>query len=304
MLTLFPTTVTADAARRRAPPRRARRAAHRRRGRPVRGEGAVDRCRDPARDRAPGDAVDDRPALARAPLRDGLPARGHQPPRHGPEGSAGRVAARGLRHVRGDDGPDPGQLRRATCRTSRSPRSRRRRRRRRPNACATRAPTTPPRERRRCGRPRPGSRPRTAPATSAAPWPTSQAGHPTGRSAPVRWTDAQQPVRVEKTPGPQRAVLLRQRQEVQALPRALNARPSPSAPMRDFSDDLAELRRRVDAARAYLRVDAARGRAGELEDQMSAARLLGRPGRGPHGEHGARAAHATTWRWSTVSTRW
>ena len=64
------------------------------------------------RDRAPRDALDDRPALARAPLRDGLPARGHQPPRDGPEGPARRVAARGLRHVRGDDGPDPGRLRR------------------------------------------------------------------------------------------------------------------------------------------------------------------------------------------------
>ena len=69
-------------------------------------------ARQPPRDRAPRDAVDDRPALARAPLRDGLPPRGHQPPGHGPEGPARRVAARGLRHVRGDDGPDPGRLRR------------------------------------------------------------------------------------------------------------------------------------------------------------------------------------------------
>ena len=41
-----------------------------------------------------------RPALARAPLRDGLPAGGHQPAGHGPEGPARRVAARGLRDVR------------------------------------------------------------------------------------------------------------------------------------------------------------------------------------------------------------
>jgi peptide chain release factor 2 len=41
--------------------------------------------------------------------------------------------------------------------------------------------------------------------------------------------------------------------------------------VRDFSDDLAELRRRVEAARAYLRVDDARSRIGELEEQMSAA---------------------------------
>ena len=38
--------------------------------------------------------------LARAPLRDGLPAGGHQPAGHGPEGPARRVAARGLRDVR------------------------------------------------------------------------------------------------------------------------------------------------------------------------------------------------------------
>ena len=53
--------------------------------------------------RAPGDAPGHRPALALPPLRDGLPARGHQPAGHGPEGPAGRVAARGLRHVRPDD---------------------------------------------------------------------------------------------------------------------------------------------------------------------------------------------------------
>ena len=41
-----------------------------------------------------------RPALARAPPRDGLPPGGHQPAGHGPEGPARRVAARGLRDVR------------------------------------------------------------------------------------------------------------------------------------------------------------------------------------------------------------
>ncbi len=56
--------------------------------------------RDDARDRAPGHVADHRPALARAPLRDGLPAGGHQPAGHGPEGPARRVAARGLRDVR------------------------------------------------------------------------------------------------------------------------------------------------------------------------------------------------------------
>ncbi len=39
--------------------------------------------------------------------------------------------------------------------------------------------------------------------------------------------------------------------------------------MRDFSDDLTDVRRRVDAARAYLQVDAAQVRVAELEEQMS-----------------------------------
>ncbi len=39
--------------------------------------------------------------------------------------------------------------------------------------------------------------------------------------------------------------------------------------MRDFSDDLSELRRRVEGARAYLRVDEARSRIGELEVEVS-----------------------------------
>ena len=39
--------------------------------------------------------------------------------------------------------------------------------------------------------------------------------------------------------------------------------------MRDFSPDLTELRRRVDAARSYLGVEAARARLAELEDAAS-----------------------------------
>ena len=45
---------------------------------------AAHRRRHAARHRAPGDALGARPALARAPLRDGLPPGGHQPARHGP----------------------------------------------------------------------------------------------------------------------------------------------------------------------------------------------------------------------------
>ena len=110
-----------DATSRRASPRSsstscrrragARGAAPRRRDRALRGEGRVDRRGHAARHRAPRDALGDRPALARAPLRDGLPPGGHQPAGHGPAGPALGVAARGLRHVRGDDGPDRGRLR-------------------------------------------------------------------------------------------------------------------------------------------------------------------------------------------------
>jgi len=39
--------------------------------------------------------------------------------------------------------------------------------------------------------------------------------------------------------------------------------------MRDFSDDLAELRRRVDGARDYLNIDTTRARMAELEEEMS-----------------------------------
>src|SRR5436190_13542776 len=39
--------------------------------------------------------------------------------------------------------------------------------------------------------------------------------------------------------------------------------------MRDFSDDLTELRRRVEGARAYLMIDAARDRIAVLEEEVS-----------------------------------
>ena len=65
--------------------------------RPPRGRG---RRRGHARARAPGAAVGPRPQVARAPLRDGLPARGHRAARLQPARPARRVPARGLRHVR------------------------------------------------------------------------------------------------------------------------------------------------------------------------------------------------------------
>ena len=61
-----------------------------------------------ARAGAAGAALGARPQVARAPLRDGLPARGHLPARLLPARPAGRVPARGLRDVRHDDGRHQG----------------------------------------------------------------------------------------------------------------------------------------------------------------------------------------------------
>ncbi len=120
----FPTRITRRAARRRAARRPGAGPRARRRLQPLRRQGRVHRLRDAARDRAEGHALGDRPALARAPLRDGLPAGRHQPARDGSAGPVGRVAARGLRHVRGDDGPHRRRLRALR----HAPRGRRRRR--------------------------------------------------------------------------------------------------------------------------------------------------------------------------------
>ena len=64
-----------------------------------------------ARPRARGPAEHHRHEVARASLRDGLPAGGHPPPVVRAEGSADRVPARGLRHVLRADGVDPRGLR-------------------------------------------------------------------------------------------------------------------------------------------------------------------------------------------------
>ncbi len=61
-------------------------------------------------DRARRDAPDHRPALARPPGRDGLPARGHQPAGDGSAGPAGGLAARGVLDVRPADGRDRRRL--------------------------------------------------------------------------------------------------------------------------------------------------------------------------------------------------
>ena len=63
-----------------------------------------------APDRAAGRALGARPEVARAPVRDGLPPRGHRPAGDGAARPAGGVPARGLRHVQRDDGRDQGRV--------------------------------------------------------------------------------------------------------------------------------------------------------------------------------------------------
>ena len=77
-----------------------------------RARGGVRRRAD-ALARAPDPAADHRQPLARAPLRDGLPARGHPPPRLRPDRPARRLQERGLHDVRGADGRDLGGVRAA-----------------------------------------------------------------------------------------------------------------------------------------------------------------------------------------------
>ena len=73
------------------------------RGRPGRGAHA--------RARALPAAADHRPALARAPLRHGLPARGHPPARVRPDRAAGGLQERGLRALPRPDEQHLGRLR-------------------------------------------------------------------------------------------------------------------------------------------------------------------------------------------------
>ena len=61
--------------------------------------------------RALPDPADHRPALARAPVRHGLPARGHPPARVRADRAAGGLQERGLHAVRGPDELDLGRLR-------------------------------------------------------------------------------------------------------------------------------------------------------------------------------------------------
>ncbi len=105
---------------------------------------------------------------------------------------------------------------------------------------------------------------------------------------------------------PQRALLLREWQEVQALPRALK---SPDARVHRRSGGrcaisawISPSSRRGSRTRAYLHIDEARARLAELEARGEQARSLGRPGRGPSGHDRARRPCATTSSSSTGST--
>ena len=75
----------------------------RRRDEALRGARGGARRRADARARALPAAADHRPALARAPLRHGLPARGHPPARLRPDRPARRLQERGLRALPGPD---------------------------------------------------------------------------------------------------------------------------------------------------------------------------------------------------------
>ena len=72
--------------------------------------------------------------------------------------------------------------------------------------------------------------------------------------------------------------------------------------MRDFTDDLRDLRRRVTDAHAYLRIDDARAASGRARGRGEPPRSLGRPRQGAARHHRDGDACATTSSSSTGST--
>ena len=160
-----------------------------------------------ARGRALHHPPDRRRALARAPRGDGLPARGRPPPRVRPEGSARRVPRRGPHHVRGaqPDHPRGGRLHalprlragRAAC-----------------SRADAGARELPPLRARDVGRRR-GDRRRRRSCYRAR-----------GASRTVGVRVVRAAAGRERAQGhrPQRPVLVRERQEVQALPRRIARR--------------------------------------------------------------------------------
>ncbi len=161
---------------------------------------AARRGRDHAPDRARRDAPDHRPAVARAPGRDGLPAGGNQPAGHGPAGPARRLAEGGPRHVRHPHGRHRRGL--PPLRPARrGPHGAGARARPRPGQLPGGRGPGSGRGRHPAGRrPRPGRRGRPRAARH---------GRPAGTGGEVRPGQA----------GPQRPVLVRQRPQVQDLPR-------------------------------------------------------------------------------------
>jgi preprotein translocase subunit SecA len=166
-----------------------------------------------ARPRALPDPADHRPALARAPLRHGLPARGHPPPRLRPDRPARRVQERGLHAVPGPDEHDLVGLRADGLQRGDRDRGGSRRGRggpadgglgpggHRAQLLGRRARRPAERLRRRGLRGRRRRRRR------------HRHRHAAGRAATGRRDGAARP---------QRAVLVRQRQEVQEVPRGLS----------------------------------------------------------------------------------
>ena len=161
-------------------------------GRLRRARGGVRRRAD-ARPRAAHPPADHRHAVEGAPPRDGLPARGHPPPRVRPDRSARRLQERGLHHVRGPDGLDLGGVRAADLpRRRRAPAGPGRGGLRRPATTSRRTSASPAGPR----RPSPPPWPRRAPQPPpAAPRPPRQRPAATApatarrrRPTPRRWS--------------------------------------------------------------------------------------------------------------------
>ena len=172
----------------------------------------------------------------------------------GPEGPAHRVAARGLRDVRPDDeGHRPG-LRQVRHARAGGPQGSSRSR-----SCRT------------CSRPPATTCQTDGFAAAAAALPrqparSSREAAASGRGAGAGQAADRRQGRVVEDAA-QRAVPVRQRQEVQDVPR--RKRCELDHDMRDFSDDLKELRRRLGEAEGYLKIDANRARLAELEIEVS-----------------------------------
>ena len=195
------------------------------RGRPLRPARGRARRRAHARARAVPAAADHRQPLARAPLRHGLPARGHPPARVRPDRTDRRLQERGVRALLRPDEHDLVGLRADDL--PRRGRGRGRERRRAPEqyeprpsitagGSSTRAGQVTYTRRRRAPRSRARSRRPRAPAP--------RSGRTASRSPPRR-TPPRSSSSGASTRGadrPQRPVLVRLGQEVQEVPRGLS----------------------------------------------------------------------------------